>query len=119
MSTTIEEILRQARKLTPEERRELAEALLEESESSVAGADERDDRRGRVMGGEIRQQRLEWLKTHRNEYGGQHIALDGIELVAAGWSYREAKEKALSAGKSDVFITYLPKPDEVAEWGGW
>lgn len=119
MSTTIEEILREARKLTPEERRELAEALLEEGERSVAGTGGRGDEEGRATGGEIRRRRLEWLKAHRSEYGGQHVALDGITLVAAGRSYREAKEKALSTGKADVFITYLPKPDEVAEWGGW
>jgi hypothetical protein len=87
MSTTLDEILREARKLTPEERRE----------------------RGHMPGGEVRQRRLEWLKAHRAEYGGQHLALDGASLVAAGRSYRKAKEKALSAGKANVFITYLPK----------
>ncbi|MDT5261963.1 MAG: hypothetical protein QOC61_967 [Acidobacteriota bacterium] len=116
MSTTVEEFLREAQKLTPEERRELAEALLKEGKHL---ADRRDEEEERTMGGEIRQRRLEWLKAHRAEYGGQHVALDGAALVAAGRSYREAKENALSAGKSDVFITYLPKPDEVAEWGGW
>jgi hypothetical protein len=59
------------------------------------------------------------MKTHRAEYGGQHVALDGAALVAVGQSYREAKEKATSAGKPGAFVTYLPKPDEVAEWGGW
>ena len=119
MSTTLEEILREARKLTPEERRELAEALLEECERPAEGAGERDNGGGRVTGSEVRRRRLEWLKTHRNEYGGQYVALDGTALVAAGRSYREAKEKALSADKPDVVVTYLPKPDEAAEWGGW
>jgi hypothetical protein len=119
MSTTLDEILREARKLTPEERRELAEALLEEGERSAAGTGGHRDEEGHATGGEIRQRRLEWLKAHRSEYGGQHLALDGATLVAVGRSYREAKEKALSVGKPYAFITYLPKPDEVAEWGGW
>jgi hypothetical protein len=115
MSTTLEEVLREARKLPPDERRELAQTLLEEGTRSTAGA-----------GGthneptvEVRRQRLGWMKAHRAEYGGQHVALDGAVLVAVGQSYREAKEKALAAGKPGAFVTYLPKPDEVAEWGGW
>jgi hypothetical protein len=119
MSTTVDNILQEARKLTPEQRRELAEALLEEGEEAPAGTVNHDDKEERVAGVEVRRQRLEWLKAHRGEYGGRHVALDGVALVATGLSYREAKEKALSAGKPDVFITYLPKPDEVAEWGGW
>jgi hypothetical protein len=119
MSTTVEEFLREARKLTPEERRELAEALMEESGQPAVATGVPDNEEGGVNGSEIRQRRLEWLKAHRDEYGGQHVALDGVALVATGRSYREAREKALSAGKQDVFIAYLPKPDEVAEMGGW
>lgn len=90
--------------------------MLKEGEHLVGGS---DDEERSVQGVEIRRRRLEWLKAHRAEYGGEHVALDGVALVATGQSYREAKENALSAGKPDVFITYLPKPDEVAEMGGW
>jgi hypothetical protein len=55
------------------------------------------------------------MKAHRAEYGGQYVALDGAALVAGGQTYREAQEKALAAGKPGAFVTYLPKPDEVAE----
>ncbi|MFL6257195.1 MAG: DUF5678 domain-containing protein [Pyrinomonadaceae bacterium] len=119
MSTTLDEVLREARKLAPDERRELAERLLEESPRSTTGAVETHGQKDGGLSGDVRRQRLEWLKSHRAEYGGQHVALDGAALVAVGQSYREAKEKALSAGKPEAFITYLPKSDEVAEWGGW
>jgi hypothetical protein len=119
MSTTFEEVLREARKLAPDERRELVERLLEESPRSTTGGEGAHGQTESGLSLNVRQQRLEWLKSHRAEYGGQHVALDGAALVALGQSYREAKEKALSAGKPGAFITYLPKPDEVAEWGGW
>jgi hypothetical protein len=118
MSTILEEVLREARKLPPDERRALAEMLLEEVARSTAGAGGIHDERGDGPTAEVRRQRLEWMKAHRAEYGGQHVALDGAALVAVGQSYREAKEKALTAGKPCAFVTYLPKPDEVAEWGG-
>ena len=118
MSMTVEEFLREARKLTPEERRELAEALLQESGQHAVMTGGIDDREGRIAGGEIRRRRLGWLKARRDEYGGQCVALGGGTLVATGRSYREAEERAPSTGKSDVLITYLPKPDEVAELGG-
>ncbi|HEX7313087.1 MAG TPA: hypothetical protein VF297_04165 [Pyrinomonadaceae bacterium] len=119
MSTTLDEVLREARKLAPDERRELAERLLEESPRSATDGGKTHGQKDDGLSADVRRQRLEWLKSHRAEYGGQHVALDGAALVAVGQSYREAKEKALSAGKPGAFVTYLPKPDEVAEWGGW
>ena len=119
MSTTLEEVLREARKLPPDERRELAQTLLEEGAQSAAGVEVPLDAKGSGPTIEMRRRRLEWMKAHRAEYGGQHVALDGAALVAVGQSYREAKDKALAAGRPGAFVTYLPKSDEVAEWGGW
>ena len=68
---------------------------------------------------EIRARRAEWLKANRGSLGGQYVALSGDEFVASGRTLREAREAARAAGKQDAFITYLPKPDEVAEMGGW
>jgi hypothetical protein len=63
--------------------------------------------------------RLEWLKSHREEYGGQYVALDGDRLLAVGPNYPVTREKALAAGKPHAFVTYLPKPDDIGEMGGW
>jgi len=68
---------------------------------------------------ETRKRRIEWLKSHQEEYGGQYVALDGDRLIAVGPNYRVAREKALAAGKTSAFVTYLSKPDEKAEMGGW
>jgi hypothetical protein len=62
---------------------------------------------------------MEWLKSHRGEYGGQYIALDGDQLLSVGPNYRTARERALVAGKPNAIVTYLQKPDEIAELGGW
>ena len=69
---------------------------------------------------ELRRERnMEWMKANGEEFGGQYIALDGGQLVCAGRTFREAREASLAAGKPDAFVTYLPKPDEVIEMGGW
>ena len=66
-----------------------------------------------------RQQQMEWLKANAEEYGGQYVALVGEQLVSVGKTFRAANEAARAAGRRDAFVTYLPKPDEVLEMGGW
>jgi hypothetical protein len=61
---------------------------------------------------------MEWLKSHCEEHGGQYVALDSDQLLAVGSNYRIAREKALAAGKPNALVTYLSKPDEIAEMGG-
>ncbi|MGH9842343.1 MAG: DUF5678 domain-containing protein [Blastocatellia bacterium] len=67
----------------------------------------------------IRRKRMEWLKGNAEEHGGQYVALEEDRLVATGVTFRAAKEAAAAAGKENVFVTYLPKPDEVLQFGGW
>lgn len=66
-----------------------------------------------------RQQQMEWMKANAEEHGGQYIALVGNRLIATGRTFRETNEAARAAGVPDAFVTYLPKPDEVIEMGGW
>ena len=115
---TLEQIIDEARALSPAEKRKLRQVLDRELEQvkereriQPAHCDNGDE--------QMRQRRMEWLKSHREEYGGQYVALDGDQLLAVGPSYRIAREKALAAGKADAFVTYLYKPDEVSEMGGW
>lgn len=122
---TVEQILEEARKLPPEERRRLLAAIeILDPNGDVESAREQLSNHKlqaspATTDDEIRRHRLEWLKSHREEYGGQYIALDGAQLLAVGPNYRVAKEKALAAGKPKAFVTYLSKADEVAEMGGW
>jgi hypothetical protein len=66
-----------------------------------------------------RQQQMEWLKANAEEYGGQYVALVSGELISTGKTFRAANEAAIAVGRPNVFVTYLPKPDEVLEVGGW
>jgi len=123
---TLEQIIEEARRLTVEEQRRLRAALesLDSSGEAQPSNQEQSPQKPpslHVNNGndEIRRLRMEWLKTHREEYGGQYVALDGDQLLAVGSNYRIAREKALAAGKPNAFVTYLSKADEVAEMGGW
>ena len=123
---TLEQIIEDARKLPVEEQRRLRAALESlDSNGEVKPANQelspRKPQSLHINNGddEIRQLRMEWLKSHREEHGGQYVALDGDKLLAVGSNYRIAREKALAAGKPNAFVTYLSKPDEVAEMGGW
>ena len=66
-----------------------------------------------------RQEQMEWLKANAEAYGGQYVVLTGKQLISTGQTFREAHEAARTAGWRDAFITYLPKPDETLEMGGW
>ena len=111
----LEQIIDEARSLSPAEKRKLRQILDLESEHVKA----QDPAQATHSDDETREGRLEWLKSHREEYGGQYVALDGDRLIAVGPNYRVAREKALAAGKTNAFVTYLSKPDEIAEMGGW
>lgn len=114
----LEQMIDEARSLSPAEKRKLRQVLdLELDQVKAHGraqptqSDNGDE--------ETRERRLEWLKSHREEYGGQYVALDGNQLIAVGSNYRITREKALAAGKTNAFVTYLSKPDEATEMGGW
>ena len=115
---TLEQIIDEARSLSLAEKRKLRQALDLELEQ-VKAQDRAQPTHSENGDRETRERRLEWLKSHREEHGGQYVALDGDRLIAVGPNYRVAREKALTAGKTNAFVTYLSKPDEIAEMGGW
>lgn len=115
---TVEEIIEKARSLSPAEKRTLIEVLDLELEQ-VKAQDLAQPTPSENGEDEMRKRRVEWVKSHREEYGGPYVALDGDQLIAVGRSYPVAREKAVAAGKPNAFVTYLPKPDEIGEMGGW
>jgi len=115
---TLEQIIDEARTLSPAEKRKLRQVLDLDLEQMTA-QDRAQPTHNDNGDDETRERRLEWLKSHREEYGGQYVALDGDQLLAVGPNYRIAREKALTAGKPNAFVTYLSKLDEIAEMGGW
>jgi hypothetical protein len=123
---TLKQIIDEARKLPVEEQRRLRAALemLElngdgQSVNQGSSPGESGSPHVKIEDDEIRKLRMDWLKAHRDEYGGQYVALDGNQLIAVGPNYHVAREKALAAGVASAFVTYLSKPDEIADMGGW
>ncbi|MGH9968546.1 MAG: hypothetical protein ACREBG_12055 [Pyrinomonadaceae bacterium] len=122
---TLEQIIDEARKLPVEEQRRLRAALetLDSNGEAQSANQEPSPQKPQSLHGnngddEIRHRRMEWLKLHREEHGGQYVALDGDQLLAVSPNYRVAREQALAAGNPNAFVTYLSKPDEIAEMGG-
>ena len=116
----LSEIKKQAAMLSADEMRSLASFLNEEAEKKgVSTEPSQEEVKHTPLDEERRRKNLEWLKANREKYGGQYVVLDCGVLVAVGQTYKEAREKANAASKADSLITYLSKPDEVAETGGW
>lgn len=104
----------QAQALTREETLQLVHALLAHVQATPPSQGAPTP-----LSPDASQARLAWLKAHHDSHGGQYVALDGTTLVAVGPTYRTAWEGAYAAGQPQAFITSLPQPDEVAEWGGY
>lgn len=111
----LEQIIDQARSLSYVEKQKLREALDAELEQpqpnrmQVANAEDDDA---------MRQRRLDWLKTHREEYAGQYVALVGDKLVGHGRTMREANDQARKNGVKDPFLVHLTSESEVL-FAGW
>jgi hypothetical protein len=110
-SATLERILNEVKRLTPEERRELREALEREAVCAVvlpsAGVD--NDRWEREQ---------RWLDEQREEYQGQWVALEGDRLLASGPDGRAVYEAARAAGVRAPLVTRVEPRDELP-FAGW
>lgn len=116
----LDEVKRQTQALTLQERAQLAAYLAEQLQSEHQALPVADDGEREVdPNDDLRQQRMAWLKENQKIHGGRYVALDGAQLVGVGLTYREAREAARASSKPEAFVTYLPKPDEIAQWGGW
>lgn len=112
---TLENLMEQTKKLSPQEKRQLANHLVESA----------DQTNGNDLGltaeskEEKRQLRDKWMKANRKKYGGLYVALDGNKLLGTGKNYPEAAEYAKKAGVRDAFVDFLPPVGYVGEMGGW
>ncbi|HMS38814.1 MAG TPA: DUF5678 domain-containing protein [Pyrinomonadaceae bacterium] len=80
------------RSLLPKEEKELA---LKADEHNEESAEEREIKR---------QKSITWIKTHREEYGGKYVALDGDKLIAVAEKYGDALKLARQKGYKNTFI---------------
>ena len=61
---------------------------------------------------------LRWLAEHREEYGGQWVALDGDKPLASGPNARDVYEAARRSGAELPLVVQVESPDELP-FGGW
>jgi len=106
-SATLERILDEVKRLTPDERRELREALERETPDAPQ-APSADDRRERER---------RWLDEHRDEYLGQWVALEGDRLLASGPDGRPCTRRR-AAGVRAPLVTRVERRDELP-FAGW
>lgn len=106
---TLEQILEEARALSPEERRQLREALDRE---------EATQQREQAEGDSTRAREQQWVSEHRDEYMGQWVALDGDHLIAHGHDARVVYTSAREAGIQVPFVVRVEAYEEPS-MGGW
>ena len=100
----LDQLKQQASSLSKQEKFILAKYLLEQAREP----DEEKD---------IRERQLEWLKTNRDKYAGQYIALDGDILVSQGETLREVRRQAEKKGVKDAFIVKVFSEDTILSAG--
>ena len=66
-----------------------------------------------------RQKSVAWIRTHRAEYGGLYVALNGDELIAIGRKSGEARALARQKGYPDAFIGDVLPLDYEGYLGDW
>ena len=107
-SADVERIIEEARRLQPDERRRLREALDHEDKGGARPS-------GRVVD---LSRKLRWIKEHRAEYAGQWVAVRGDRLLSSGPDGRQVYEAARAAGDECPFVTRVEPADELP-FAGW
>jgi hypothetical protein len=101
---TLEQIIDEARSLSPAEKLKLRQTLDRELEQ--------------VAPAQSRAMESNWVERHRDKYLGQWVALEGDTLIAQGTNAREVYLAARQAGIAGPYIVHItPKVD--AYIGGW
>jgi hypothetical protein len=124
MSTNIQELYANSvRPLSDAERRQLAGLILANlPQSAKTNGNPQDEVLAQTPLESVtakRQKAIDWIKTHRAEYGGMYVALDGDTLLGTGRNYVEAMRAARAAGVEKALVDYVHPTDYVGSMGGW
>ena len=101
---TLEQIIDEARALSPAEKLKLRQAL--------------DHELAQAAPAQSRAIESTWVERNRDEYLGQWVALEGDTLIAHGTNAREVYLAARQAGSDAPYLVHItPKTDPYI--GGW
>jgi hypothetical protein len=107
-SADVDRIIEEARRLPPDERRRLREALNREEQTKVQQS-------ARVVD---LSRELRWIEEHRSEYTGQWVAVRGDCLLSNGPNAKEVYEAARAKGDKSPFVTRVEPADKLP-FAGW
>lgn len=110
----LNKIKQQIAGLPAPEKEELADFLSEQ----LRQTDHQSPVTHLISDDDLRRRRLEWIKSHREEYAGQYVALAGDRLVGSGRTIREAHEQAKEKGYSKPFLVRITSEHETL-CAGW
>jgi hypothetical protein len=114
-ASELELLKQQAIVLTPNEKLDLAEYLLEQAKR---------DKQLASVNGQVnapnpdRREEYDWLILHRDEYPGQYVALLGDRLVAHAETLGELHRLVRDSGVKRPLFVRVESPDELP-FGGW
>ena len=108
---TLEQIIDEARALSPIEKRKLRQALDRELEQPAPAQSSKPGYR-------TYEREHAWVSAHRDEYLGQWVAVEGERLVAHGTDPRQVYLAARDAGIEVPYIVHVVKREEPFT-GGW
>jgi hypothetical protein len=107
-SGEVDRIIEELRRLAPDEKRQVREAL-----------DSEDRPRIQATGRSIDLSReLRWIEKHRSAYAGQWVAVRGDRLLGSGPDARTVYEAARAAGDERPVVTRVKPADELP-FAGW
>jgi hypothetical protein len=107
-SPEVDRIIEELRRLAPDEKRQVREALESEDWPRVQSTDRSID-----LSRELR-----WIEKHRSAYAGQWVAVRGDRLLSSGPDGRKVYEAARAAGDERPFVTRV-EPARELPFAGW
>jgi hypothetical protein len=108
---TLEQIIEEARRLSPAEKGKLRQALNRELEQQAR-------LQSAKPGYPTNEKERAWINSNRDEYLGQWVALDGDHLVAHGTDAKKVYDEAREQGITAPYLVHVT-PKVEAYVGGW
>jgi hypothetical protein len=114
-NSLLETFKRQTQALTADEKLDLADYLRAQAELDRTQV---QAEAAPALPDPYRRREYAWLRTHRDEYAGQYVALFNDELIAHGTDGRDVLRAARAAGFPRALLVRVEAADELP-FGGW